>query len=143
MKISLRQLKCLIKEAIGDNENLVADFDGAIDLLNKFKSSRFQDFIVASGDHYVELENNDKQFSITLRDKITLEFMFYDYEFTEDPIWVFEVKFVDPEYVWHINLTTTLHNKKIRPGIDLPNGPTQHYEIVGHVGYLLTHGRKI
>lgn len=143
MKITVRQLKRLIKEAIGDNENLTINFPGILNLFNRFKSSTFQNFIVDSGDHYIVLENDGRQFSITLLDNTTIEFTFYDYELSEDPILIFEVKFVDPEHVWHINLTTTLYQKKLWRGIDLPNGPTQHYEVINHVGSLLAFGRKI
>jgi len=135
--MNIRQLKRLIKEAIGDNENLTINFPGILDLFNRFKSSTFQNFIVDSGDHYIVLENDDKQVSITLLDNTTIEFTFYYYELSEDPILIFEVKFIDPEHFWHINLTTKFYQKKLRRGIDLPNGPTQHYELIGHISYLL------
>ena len=135
--MNIRQLKRLIKEAIGDNENLTINFPGILNLFNRFKSSTFQNFIVDSGDHYIVLENDDKQVSITLLDNTTIEFTFYYYELSEDPLLIFEVKFVDPEHFWHINLTTKFYQKKLRRGIDLPNGPTQHYELIGHVSYLL------
>ena len=76
MKITVRQLKKLIKEAIGDNESITAEYNNPISLLSNFKTTKFENFIVDYSKHFMELENDTKRVSIKIPDEYTLEFQF-------------------------------------------------------------------
>ena len=123
MKISLRQLKRLIKEAIGDNESITAEYNNPISLLSNFKTTKFENFIVDYSKHFMELENDTKRVSIKIPDEYTLEFQFYDYEFSEDPITVVEAKYAHPtRESGRMNLHTTYTNDEIESVPWIPDG---------------------
>lgn len=71
----------------------------------------------------MELENNNKRASIKIPDEYTLEFQFYDYDFTEDPITVVEVRFAHPtREANRMNLHTTYRNNEIESAPWIPDG---------------------
>lgn len=123
MKITIRQLKRLIKEAIGDNESITAEYNNPISLLSNFKTTKFEKFIVDYSKHFMELENDTKRVSIKILDEYTLEFQFYDYDFTEDPITVVEARFAHPtREANRMNLYTTYRNNEIQSAPWIPDG---------------------
>jgi len=123
MKITVRQLKRLIKEAIGDNESITAEYNNPISLLSNFKTTKFENFIVDYSKHFMELENDTKRVSIKIPDEYTLEFQFYDYEFSEDPITVVEAKYAHPtRESGRMNLHTTYTNDEIESVPWIPDG---------------------